>query len=160
MNPGEYEAMFKVEDRHWWYVGLRDEIMRCLERYSPGKSLEEGPLRLLDAGCGTGGLLDYLRRVNGQRLIGMDIAWEGLERSKSRHLQNLLQGSVTGLPFKRDTFDVITNIDVLCHTTVDERKALLEFHRVLRPKGIVVFQVPAFEWLRSEHDTAVFTRKR
>src|SRR6266496_2867474 len=54
MNPREYEALFKTEDLHWWFVALRREIARAIERYPPGRP--HAAARWLDAGSGTGGL--------------------------------------------------------------------------------------------------------
>ena len=171
MRPGEYEAMFAVEDRHWWYVGLHREIAQRLQRFARDRAQSLQELRILDAGCGTGGLLAHLRRISGsgQReapsrgqgwTVGVDLAWEGLTRSRSRGLPRLSQGMIEALPFQASVFDVVTSLDVLYHEGVDERRALREMARVLVPGGIVVLQVPAFEWLRSEHDAAIATRRR
>ena len=67
---------------------------------------------------------------------------------------------MTALPFQDQTFDVITSIDVLYHARVDDRAAVQEMARVLKPGGCVIVHLPAFEWLRSEHDAAVWTRRR
>ncbi len=159
MNAQEYQAMFAVEDSHWWYVRLREEITWSLRRF-----MEDAPrsrrVRVLDAGCGTGGLLTYLAHKDGYENTGLDLEEAGLALAQSRGLRNLLQASVTGLPFRTDAFDAVISIDVLCHTGVDEIQALREFTRVLRPGGIVILQLPAFEWLRSEHDAAVSTKRR
>jgi len=155
VNPAEYAAMFAVEDRHWWYVGVRREIERSLEAVrAPGS----GRLRILDAGCGTGGLLANLTTPAWK--VGLEISSEGIRLSRSRDLPALVQGSVSALPFADGSFDAVVSIDVLCHSRVEERQALEEAARVLRPGGVLLAQVPAFDFLRGEHDAAVWTKRR
>ncbi|HLN57412.1 MAG TPA: methyltransferase domain-containing protein, partial [Thermoanaerobaculia bacterium] len=64
------------------------------------------------------------------------------------------------LPFPDGVFDLVTSIDVLCHRGVDVPRALAEAHRCLRSRGLLLLQVPAFDFLRGEHDEAVWTNKR
>jgi SAM-dependent methyltransferase len=155
VNPAEYEAMFAVEDRHWWYVGVRREVERWLDGLAavPGRKL-----RVLDAGCGTGGLLANLE-THAWR-VGLEISSHGIRLARTRGRATLVQGSVSALPFADGTFDAVVSIDVLCHARVDERKAIEEAARVLRPGGRLLVQVPAFDWLRGEHDAAVWTKRR
>lgn len=160
MKPYEYQSIFENEERHWYYVGLRYEIRQMLRRFTGAASPGLCGVKVLDAGCGTGGLLAHLSRMNGPWGAGVEIAQEGLTLSRSRGVQRLLQGSVNALPVKPEQFDAIVSIDVLCHLGVDEPQALREFARVLKPGGVMILQLPAFEWLRSEHDAAVSTRRR
>ena len=57
MNPAEYEAMYRLEDRLWWYTGMRRITAAALGGRLTGGA---GRLRILDAGCGTGGNLAWL----------------------------------------------------------------------------------------------------
>jgi SAM-dependent methyltransferase len=155
MNPAEYAAMFAVEDRHWWYVGVRREVERWLGHIRPA---DGGKLRILDAGCGTGGLLANLR-TPGWR-VGVEISAHGIGFARNRSRTALAQASVSALPFGDESFDAVVSIDVLCHAGVEERQAVEEASRVLRPGGLLLVQVPAFEWLYGEHDAAVWTKRR
>jgi len=155
MNPREYSAMFAVEDRHWWYVGVRREVERWLDRLA---SRPDGRVRILDAGCGTGGLLANLRTSAWK--AGVEISAEGVRFARSRGLRALVQSSVGALPFEDAAFDAVVSIDVLCHSGVEERQALEEAQRVLKPGGLLLLQLPAFDWLRGEHDAAVWTKRR
>ena len=154
MNPGEYEALRAVEDRHWWFVALRREISRAIHRHAPKAG------RWLDAGSGTGGLLDALGATRG--ILGFGLEWSafGIALAAGRGLRRLVRGSVSGLPFGSGSFDVVTSIDVLCHRGVEKEPALAETWRCLAPGGILILQVPAFDWLRGEHDDAVWTDRR
>jgi SAM-dependent methyltransferase len=153
MNPAEYRSMFDVEDRHWWYVAVRREVEAWLDR---GRR-SSGPLRILDAGCGTGGLLANLRTEAWK--VGVEISTEGIRLARRRGIR-LVRSSVSALPFADDSFDAVVSIDVLCHSGVEERQAVEEAARVLRPGGLLIVQVPAFESLRGGHDAAVWTKRR
>ena len=74
--------------------------------------------RVLDAGCGTGGLL---RRLAHRKAWGVEIASEGIRFCRQRGLDNILQASVTELPFRPNSFDVVLSIDVLVHQWVAGR---------------------------------------
>ncbi|HEX2514418.1 MAG TPA: class I SAM-dependent methyltransferase, partial [Chloroflexota bacterium] len=62
MNPAEYEAMYRLEDGLWWYSGMRRITAAALGGRLSGAA---GPLRILDAGCGTGGNLAWLAGSSG-----------------------------------------------------------------------------------------------
>ncbi len=158
MNPREYEALFEVEDRHWWFVELRREITRALARFRRRPAAQVS--RWLDAGSGTGGLLWNLGQAQDGVHVGIEVSIDGLCWARVRGLRRLVRGSVTALPFAEGSFDAVTSIDVLCHRDVDEPRALREIQRCLKSGGILVLQVPAFDWLRSEHDEAVWTNRR
>ncbi|HTD51923.1 MAG TPA: class I SAM-dependent methyltransferase [Thermoanaerobaculia bacterium] len=156
MNPREYAALFEVEDRHWWFAGVRREIARELARAAP----EGGFRRWLDAGSGTGGLLANLEVPGKPCGIGLDLASEGVLFARQRPGARVGLGSVEMLPFGDESFDLMTSIDVLYHRNVDDARALSEAFRTLAPGGVLIVQVPAFDSLRGEHDTAVWTNRR
>lgn len=57
MLEHEYDTMRRVEDTHWWYRTLRQRVLRDLKRALRGRDTA----RILDDGCGTGGMLAYLK---------------------------------------------------------------------------------------------------
>ena len=154
MNVAEYEAMYRVEDTLWWYVGMRRIVERVI-----GPALRAGGLRILDAGCGTGGNLAWLGRFG--TAYGIDLSPHALQFSRRRRLRRTARASVLDLPFPDRSFDLVTSFDVVYHLDVaDDVGALREARRVLKPGGLLVVRVPAFELLRSGHDRAVHTRQR
>jgi SAM-dependent methyltransferase len=155
MERSEYEVMAAVEDRHWWYGGMRAIAAALLDEVYRGQHT----LRILDAGCGTGGNARFLRRYG--TVAGIDYAAEAIELGAPRLPGALLRASVLDLPFAAASFDLVTSFDVLYHRAVlDAGRALAETRRVLRPGGRLLIRLPAYEFLRSKHDRAVHTRQR
>ena len=160
MEKEQYALMFAQEERHWWYIGMRRISTALLERYPPRVDARPGqPLEILDAGCGSGGMTRYLERFG--RVTGIDLAPEALALSRKRKVGRLARSSVGTLPFLDGSFDMVTSFDVLYHLNVaDDRQAMVEIHRVLRPGGVALIRVPAFNWIHGAHDERVHTRHR
>jgi SAM-dependent methyltransferase len=156
MRPAEYEAMYRVEDTHWWYTALRVHVAGAVA--AEARRLQRPPL-LLDAGVGTGGMLARLRGVG--EGVGIEIAPQGLAFCRQRGLTRLVRGSVTDLPFSDGSFDIALSLDVLYHQAVpDDVAAARELARVLRPGGLLILNLPAYNVLRGAHDAAIHTARR
>ncbi|MBC7227098.1 MAG: class I SAM-dependent methyltransferase [Thermoflexales bacterium] len=156
MNPEEYTIMYQVEDHHWWYRGMARITRAVLGRwYRPGSGL-----RILDAGCGTGGAMASYLRDYGE-VTGFDFAGEALSFCRLRGATRLTRASVVEVPFADESFDLVVSFDVLCERAVrSDPDALREFYRVLVPGGRVLLRLPAYNWLRGRHDVAVHIRHR
>ena len=126
----------------------------------------DGGRPLLDAGCGTGGLLARLAAEHReQSAIGLDADPFACARAAAKSGRPVCAGSVNALPFADGAFGAIFSADVLCHAGVDERAALAQFHRCLGDDGVLVLNLPAYHWMMSRHDLAVsnvrrYTRRR
>ncbi len=156
MELGEYEIMYRAEDRHWWYLGMTAITRGMLDQYIGRAS----GLSILDAGCGTGAVMDYLADYGTP--TGVDFSAEALRFCSSRQLPRICQASVTSLPFSADSFDLITSFDVLSEVgPVKDEQGLGEFLRVLKVGGHLLLRLPAYSWLHGgHHDKQVHTRKR
>jgi SAM-dependent methyltransferase len=156
MDPSEYERVYQAEETHWWYRGMAAITGALLEKHYRGGSA----LRILDAGCGTGGALStYLARYG--RVWGIDLAPRALEFCRRRGARRIARASVARLPFEKESFDVVTSFDVLYEDSVpSDLAALREMFRVLVPGGRVVLRLPAYSWMRRAHDAVVRTRHR
>jgi SAM-dependent methyltransferase len=157
MNLEEYEVMYQVEDHHWWYLGMERITCSLLERALPADRASR-PLKILDAGCGTGAVMKYLSQYG--EVTGFDFSPEALKFSRRRGHTRLAQASVTDIPFAAGEFDVVVSFDVLCEHGVDDQRALREFARILRPGGVILLRLPAFPWMRGQHDVAVHVAHR
>lgn len=156
MEKEQYAVMFRREECHWWYAGMRRAALALLRSALDGRA----DLRVLDAGCGTGGTTVRLEEFG--RVVGVDLAWEALRPAATRGLDGrLVRGTIERLPFANASFDAATSFEVIYHLGVgDDRQAFAELRRVLRPGGILLLRLPAHDWLRGEHDRLVHTRHR
>jgi ubiquinone/menaquinone biosynthesis C-methylase UbiE len=87
---------------------------------------------VLEAGCGTGLLLERMRPIAAS-VIGVDLSSGMLRRAQHRGF-NVAQSNVTQLPFADGTFDVVCSFKVLAHVEPIE-SAIAELVRVTRPGG-------------------------
>jgi ubiquinone/menaquinone biosynthesis C-methylase UbiE len=155
MEEREYEILYRAEQKHFWYQALHKNIISTLHEIFP----QQSGIKILDAGCGTGLLLQKLQQIGSA--FGFDISVQALEFCSQRNLKNISRATVQHLPFETEIFDAVISADVLYHRNVpEERKALLEFYRVLKPGGSLILNLPAFEFLRSSHDIAIHTERR
>ncbi len=142
MQAHEHDLLRAVEDMHWWHRTLRAQVLSVLPPQA----------RVLDAGCGTGGMLSALSAFDAH---GIDASSRAIQHCRARGLNQVNLSSVHALPFADASFDVVLSLDVLYHADVDEADALTEMRRVLKPGGLLVMNLPAFECLRGSHDAAV-----
>jgi ubiquinone/menaquinone biosynthesis C-methylase UbiE len=111
------------------YHELLDELeSEFVARFAVGK-------RVLEVGCGTGLVLDRIRRFAAE-VRGVDLSPGMLEHARRRGLE-VHEGSATALPFPDGEFDVTCSFKVLAHVP-DVRRALAEMTRVTRPGGHVI----------------------
>ncbi len=152
----EHDAMFASETTLWWYIALREYVLDWLRL---ADTMPRAVLTILDAGCGTGGMLERLMPYG--TAIGIDLAPHAIRIAHDRRGCRVAQGSLVALPFAAETFDAAVSLDVISDAGVAiEAAALDELHRALRPGGRLVLNLPAFASLAGEHDVAVRTARR
>lgn len=152
MDPGEFDTMLALDERHWWYRGRR----RVLRAVLDGLALPP-TAAILDAGCGSGRTLDELAGYG--RPHGVELNPRGLEAARARGYDEVREGRLEAIPFPDASFDLITCLDVIEHTD-DDRLALRELRRVARPGARLVVTVPAHPRLWSRHDELNDHRRR
>ncbi len=144
-----------AERRHFWYSGFHGFVRPLLAAAVRG----DRSRRVLDAGCGTGANLGLLAEFG--VACGIDVTLSGLLLGRRGGTRRVACATACRLPFPAGVFDVVTSFDVLyCLEDADERAAIAEMFRVLRPGGGAVVSVPAFDALRGEHSVFVHERRR
>ncbi len=149
--------MFRVEQQLWWYRSLHERVLTEITRQFGTRR----DLHLLDAGCGTGGLLVFLQQQGYGNAQGIDGSTDAVafcyERGLSVDLINLTDMSA----YESGTFDVIVCNDVFCYIDELAMPALLrELASRLKPGGILISNNNAFDVFRGEHDVAVGSARR
>ena len=162
MEAEEYERIYAHETSHFWYRGVHALVAGTLDRQMQSLPCAGSGRRpeVLDAGCGTGGIMSRLSKRC--RVTGLDLSPLALDFAARRgHGGRLVRGSVSTLPFAARSFDAAVSIDVLYHrAVVDDAAALAELARVLRPGGVLLINNPAHAWLHGSHDRKVHTARR
>jgi SAM-dependent methyltransferase len=143
--------MYHLEDTHWWYLGLHELTLKLLSN----KLNLARNFSVLDAGCGTGKLLDRLCNMN-LACVGMDSSATAVGFCLKRNLPGLIRGSISDIPIRSGLLDVVISLDVLSYLKLNKvDEAVSEFNRVLKPSGLLILNLPAHNFLRSAHDVAV-----
>lgn len=157
MNPEQYDILFDCERRHWWFAATHALVAGWLAEQKPAPGS-----KVLDAGCGTGGLIGSIREAwPSLEICGTDSSLLACSYWKRSGALAGAVGEIEKLPFADESFDFVICIDVLYHRNVaDPAKAVEELARVLKKGGRMFLHAPAFEWLRGSHDRAVWTGRR
>ncbi len=157
MDPAEYDYLYKLEDDLWWFVGMRRIVGNLLVRHfrRPGGT----PLKVLDAGCGTGGQIHQLEAWG--EVTAFDFYPKAAEMSLTRRRGRIMVASIDEIPLADNTFDLVTALDVVCQIpSPRDQNALKELARVLKPGGVLLVRVPALQFLYGAHDRTLHTEHR
>ena len=140
-----------LDETYWWFVGRRTMIDTVLRRFGRLSRLA------VDIGCGSGRNLELLAH-HAHAVMGLDRSPAALELAATRGFQTA-NADGQSIPLADCSVDLLSAFDVLEHLD-DDMRALAEFHRVLRPDGLLLITVPAYRFLWSEHDEALMHRRR
>ena len=144
----------QLEVEHWWFEGRRTILLHLLDRELGTNGSER---RILDLGCGTGTMLQHLDRYGIAEGLETD---EAMVRScHARGLTRVRLANPPPLPCDTESFDLITLLDVLEHIEND-RAILKEVARALRPGGLLLLTVPAYQLLWGPQDRASEHKRR
>jgi SAM-dependent methyltransferase len=145
MDRIAYETFAKLEDTHFWFVSRRRIFFDVLDRALAGRR----NLRVLEIGCGAGGMLGPLQRYG--TVHGCDIDHEYVAYCKKRGFERVLCASGYELPFADQSFDLVALFDTIEHIP-DDVQALHEVRRLLKPDGVLFVSAPAYQFLWSQND--------
>lgn len=140
MQEIHHETIYRTEATHWWYRVRRQMVHDIISKYFK----EKHSLKILDTGCGTGGLLHELTQYSDVQ--GIDFSEKAVNFCKERGFNNVTVGDITNISYTENSFDIVLALDVIEHISNDN-KALSEIHRVLKPGGKAIIFVPTFMFL-------------
>lgn len=149
MNPEYYKQYYHLERKHWWFKARERIISAHVSKLINQGHLPQTGLKILNVGCGPGRSSENLTQYGNVTSVEYDrlccefaAAETGLE---------IINGSITDLPFDDGSFDLVCAFDVIEHVE-DDNKAVAELKRVTKKEGVVFITVPAFQSLWSHHD--------
>lgn len=123
--------------REEYFSGLTSNWNRVsysyISKLIDGAIKEKHGMKILDLGCGTGTYFFDLRNKNNE-VFGIDFSSTAINAAKDKGYVELVQGSITELPYPENYFDFIFCTEVLEHV-LDYKKGIEEINRVLKPNG-------------------------
>jgi len=118
-----YNVWYSSQYQDQWFSSMAD--------------LVDNPQNILDNGCGTGHLSEFLPS---SEIVGSDISSGMLKKAKSR-LSDVIRSDSEKLPYKNESFQVIFTRSLLHHLQNPE-VGVREMHRILKPGGEVILAEP------------------
>jgi SAM-dependent methyltransferase len=141
MKDEAYRLMANLDETYWWFQARREIVCDIVARFV----LAGGDI--VDYGGGTGSTAARLRR-NGYEVIAAEVSKEMLEACRERGIPTVDLGCQWMPPA---SVDCVLACDVLEHVE-DDLSLLAKLRAVLRPGGLLIGTVPAYEFLWSGED--------
>jgi SAM-dependent methyltransferase len=148
MDASLYDELQRVEQTHWWFRARRRIVWSLVERYvggEPGRRLQ-----ICELGCGTGGNLESVAAKHD--VVGVECSQQALEHARRKLGNRVRSGRLPDeIDLPQKSFDAVLLTDVLEHIYDDTASARTALN-LLKPGGVVVATVPAYQWLYSPRD--------
>ncbi len=145
MERAVFDRMKELEAKHWWFVARRQVIAALIDRH-----LDRKAVRILEAGCGSGGNLQMLAQFG--QVDAFEYDAPAREAAKAKSGLDIRFGALPGdLPFDDRRYHLIGLFDVLEHVEADTA-SLAALGGRLAEGGRILVTVPAFPFLWSRHD--------
>lgn len=146
MERSVFDRMNELEAEHWWFTARRMIIASLIGPLLRGKA----DVRILEAGCGSGGNLSMLSRFGKVEAFEFDKI--ALSAAQEKSGLDVRFGALPDeVPFLENQYDLIGLFDVLEHIE-DDKASLSTLAGNLSKDGKILVTVPAFPFLWSKHD--------
>lgn len=146
MNRQYFNTYYNLERSHWWFKARLEILESLLDLYLVK---EKKNIKILNTGVATGATTKMLEKYG--NVTSLEYDQECCNFLKNELNIDVINGSLTQLPFKKESFDLVCAFDVIEHIKQDDL-AIDEIKRVLKKNGTFCLTVPAFNFLWSEHD--------
>jgi SAM-dependent methyltransferase len=148
-----YRQFVELESSHFWFIARRRIFFHLLDRAVGDRR----DLRVLDVGCGAGGMLGPLSRYG--EVTGVEISQEFVNFCRSRGFERVFLASAYDLPVAPESMDLVTLFDTIEHVPDDDR-ALLKCHQALASGGLLFLSTPAYQFLYANNDRVAQHQRR
>ena len=127
-------------------VFSRDKLSKAAELTKFPKSINnilKDDCKVLELGCGTGQLTNYLGIGKNRTIVGLDLSYNSLRiaedfRTKaSINNTKFIRADILDLPFKENQFDLVVANGVLHHTR-DTWLSLSKASKMIAPNGLII----------------------
>ncbi len=153
-NPSHYQAISKVETKHFWFRARGHMLRTLINRFIPEK--QRGSF--LEVGCGTGIVLSQLQTL-GFDVTGLDVNEAAITYAKKRCPDaKLIRQSIFSFT-SPERFRAIGAFDVLEHQARDT-EFLKRCYGLLEDNGMLFLTVPAGMWLWNRIDVLSGHKRR
>lgn len=149
MQHDYYKEYYDLERKHWWFVAREKIITNYIKKLIQEKTLVGQELKILNVGCGPGRSSQYLSAFG--NVVSVEYDKYCCEFASEKTGLEIINGSITELPFENQSFDLVCAFDVIEHVEND-LLAVTEMKRVTKKDGIIFITVPTFMSLWSHHD--------
>jgi SAM-dependent methyltransferase len=153
----EYEKMARVEQEHWWYRSLHHLVLDSIRT-----NTVDNDICIVDAGCGTGGLILFLRQNGYTQVKGFDLSPHAVGICCGRGL-DVEQCDLRNMAarYSPGSADAVISNDTLCSLDGQGRANFMrQCFEVLQPGGLLILNVPALNAFRGIHDLSVGIQHR
>lgn len=138
-----YVSGFKGLQTQPTEASLRRYWAWCRHKYLPIIGAVPRGAAVLDLGCGSGAMMEFLKNEGFTDVRGVDISQEQVDIARSRGLNADVQDAVAFLKAHVNTFDLLVAFDFFEHFTKTELLELAPLiHRALKPGGYLLLQTP------------------
>jgi SAM-dependent methyltransferase len=138
-----YVSSFKGSQSQQGEASLRRYWAWCRHKYLPIIDAIPRQAAVLDLGCGSGAMLEFLKNEGFTHARGVDVSQEQVEIARSRGLNAEVQDAVAFLRAHENSFDLLVAFDFFEHFTKAELLELVSLiHSTLKPGGYLLLQTP------------------
>ncbi len=148
MQHDYYKEYYELERSHWWFMAREHIIVTYIKKLIDTGALKANP-KILNIGCGPGRSSEYLSDIG--NVVSVEYDKFCCEFASEKTGLEIINGSITELPFEDKMFDFVCAFDVIEHVENDPL-AVSEMKRVAKDDGVLLITVPAFMDLWSHHD--------
>jgi SAM-dependent methyltransferase len=155
MQKELYEITAQTEEKHWWYKTRR----KLFENYINKFELDRQTASILDLGSESGTNLRLLKKLGFKNYHGFDYNPLSKKFCEERNLGKVVIGDLCNSGLEKNQYDLILAGDILEHIE-DDKLAIAEIYKILKPGGKVLVTVPSFMCLWGSHDEMAMHKRR